>query len=384
MTDLTKLKVSDTKHGAHKIAVLLRKYDKDEILKHLKHSEPGVNIDLPQAKHNLSVSRRGVVPDLWNEARKKGGETIDALVLVSIILSHHQLIDALRNSASKYRFAGTVKRAQFRTDKAYTNLAHTIEELGYSTEHSKDFVRYDFHRLFQIPGLHTLFERLLRLKLVDAGWDEGNSIIDESAKLDLHQVFALSRNQFATWLVTGSLSSESPEPAEIENAEFFSDSDDDELPAGKFEFRAGHNAKKIGVVVADAGAKLRTATLLHNEIQNQMYECLAAQYGKTCVGTEVPTGDGTAIDVVVKTDQFCWFYEIKTGSTVRVCIRQAIPQLLEYAHWQADSSRADKLIIVSPQKLTSQAAAYLDFLRERFKLNIYYEQFQIKQPGAEL
>lgn len=382
MTDLTKLKVSDTKHGAHKIAVLLRKYDKDEILEHLKHSEPGVNIDLPQAKHNLSVSRGGVVPDLWNEARKRGSETIDALVLVSIILSHHQLIDALRNSASKCRFAGTVKRAQFRTDKAYTNLAHTIEELGYSTEHSKDFVRYDFHRLFQIPNLHTLFEELLRLKLVAAGWDEGNSIIEESAKLDLHQVFSLSRSQFATWLITGSMSLESSEPGEIENAEFFSEADDD-LPAAQFEFRAGHNARKIGVVVADAEAKPRTATLLHNEIQNQMYECLAALHGKACVGTEVPTGDGTAIDVVVKTDEFCWFYEIKTGSTVRVCIRQAIPQLLEYAYWQADSSRADKLIIVSPQTLTSQAAAYLDFLRERFKLNIYYEQFRIKQPGAE-
>ncbi len=383
MTDLTKLNVSLTKHGAHKIALLLRKYDKDNILLHLENSEPGVNIELAQAKKNLSVSRRGgVVPDLWNDARQKGSETIDALVLVSIILSHHELIDAIRNSAARYRFAGTVKRAQLQNEKAYTNLAHTIEELGYSTEHSKDHIRYDFHKLFQIPGLHTLFEKLLRLKLVTAGWDESNSIIEESIRLKLHEVFSLGKKQFGTWLITGSLTPENGGTAKIEDHEFFSEADDDR-PAGKFEFRSGHNTKKTGVTVASASTKPQTSTLLHNEIQNQMYESLVKKHGKGCVGTEVPTGDGTAIDIVVNTKDFCWFYEIKTDSSVRVCIRQAIPQLLEYAYWQGDNSRADKLIIVSPKALTPQAAAYLAFLKGQFKLNIYYEQFQIKQPKAE-
>jgi len=382
MTDLTKLDVSLTKHGAHKIAILLRKYDKDDILNHLEGSEPGVNIELAQAKKNLSASRQGVVPDLWNDARQRGSETIDALVLTAIILSHHQIIDAIKNSTARYRFAGTVRRGHSLDGKSYTNLAHIIEELGYSTEHSADHVRYDFYKLFQIPGLHTLFEKLLRLKLVAARWDESNSIIEESTRLGLHEVFALSKKQFGAWLVTGSLTPEALGPVDIEDPEFFSEADDDR-PAGKFEFRAGHNARKTGVITAGAAAKPQTATLLHNEIQNQIYESLAAQYGKASVGTEVPTGDGTAIDVVVKTDQFCWFYEIKTGSSVRVCIRQAIPQLLEYAYWQADGSRADKLIIVSLLKLTPQAAAYLDFLRQRFKLDIYYEQFQIKPSATE-
>lgn len=382
MTDLTKLDVSLTKHGAHKIAILLRKYDKDDILNHLEGSEPGVNIELAQAKKNLSVNRRGDVPDLWNEARQRGSETIDALVLIAIILSHHELISAIKNSTARYRFAGTIKRGHPLDGKAYTNLAHIIEELGYSTEHSADHVRYDFHKIFQIPGLHTLFEKLLRLKLVTAGWDESNSIIEESTRLGIHDIFALNKKQFGAWLVTGSLTPEAQGPADIEDPEFFSEADDDR-PAGKFEFRAGHNAKKTGVVVTAAAAQPQTATLLHNEIQNQMYTSLAAQYGKASVGTEVPTGDGTAIDVVVKTDQFCWFYEIKTGPSVRVCIRQAIPQLLEYAYWQADGNRADKLIIVSPLKLMPQAAAYLDFLRQRFKLGIYYEQIHINPPEAE-
>ncbi len=381
-TDLQKLNVSLTKHGAHKIANLLCKYDKDEVLNHLEHSETGINIDLPQAKQNLSTDRRGVVPDLWNEARIKGSETINALVLSSIILSHHQLIDALEKSADKNRFAGTVKRGYVLDGKSFTNFAHTVEELGYSTEHSPDHVCYDFHKLFQIPELHILFEKLLRLKLVTAGWDQSNSIVGESTRLGLHKVFSLSAKEFGTWLVTGSLNPEDQAPDEIEDSEFFSEADDDR-PTGNFEFKPGHNAKKTGVIVTGTTTEPKTATLLHNEIQNQMYEDLVARYGKACVGTEVPTGDGTAIDIVVKTDRFCWFYEIKTGSSVRVCIRQAIPQLLEYAYWQGDDSRADKLIIVSLKKLTPQAAAYLDFLRQKFKLNIHYEQFRIKPGEAE-
>ncbi|MDE2259339.1 MAG: hypothetical protein KGK17_03325 [Betaproteobacteria bacterium] len=381
-TDLQKLNVSLTKHGAHKIATLLQKYNKDEILNHLIHSEPGINIDLPQAKQNLSADRRGLVPDLWNEARIKGSETINALVLSSIILSHHQLVDAIKKSAAKTRFAGTVKRGDVLSGKSFTNFAHTVEELGYSTDHSADHVCYDFHKLFQIPGLNILFEKLLRLKLIAAGWDQSNSIVEESAQLGLHEVFSLSAKEFGTWLVTGSLISEDQAPDEIEDSEFFSEADDDRS-AGNFEFKPGHNAKKTGVVVAGAAAEPKTAILLHNEIQNQMYEDLVARYGKACVGTEVATGDGTAIDVIVKTDKFCWFYEIKTGSSVRLCIRQAIPQLLEYAYWQGDCSRADKLIIVSPKKLTPQAAAYLDFLRQQFKLNIHYEQFRIKPGEAE-
>jgi len=112
MTELSKLDVSLTKFGAHKVAILLRKYDKDEVLAHLEGSEPGVNIELAQTKKNLSASGIGGVPELWNEARQRGSETIDALVLVAIILSHHQLIEAVKCSTAKSGFAGTVNRGQ--------------------------------------------------------------------------------------------------------------------------------------------------------------------------------------------------------------------------------------------------------------------------------
>lgn len=108
---------------------------------------------------------------------------------------------------------------------------------------------------------------------------------------------------------------------------------------------------------------------------------LVEKYGKDYVGTEVDTGDGTAIDVVVKTDKFCWFYEIKTASSVKACIRQAIPQLLEYAFWRGASDRADRLIIVSQHVVTKEAEIYLKFLREKFHLEIHYEQHKLAKPS---
>lgn len=92
MTNLSKLNVSLTKHGAHKIALLLAKYDKDEVLNHLWGTDEGINIESAQAHKNLSVTAAGKVPDVWNKAREQGEETINALVLIAIIFSHNALI----------------------------------------------------------------------------------------------------------------------------------------------------------------------------------------------------------------------------------------------------------------------------------------------------
>ncbi len=72
MTDLSRLNVSLTKHGAHKIAELLKKYDKDVVLKHLWGSEPGIKIEAAQAKKTLSANSKGEVPEIWNKAKLRG------------------------------------------------------------------------------------------------------------------------------------------------------------------------------------------------------------------------------------------------------------------------------------------------------------------------
>lgn len=369
-TDLRKLTVSLTKHGAHKLASLLIKYDKDQVLDHLRDSESGITIEVAQARKNLSVDANGKVPDVWNEARCWGQQAIDALVLIAIIFSHYRLIEAFRNASEKMPFRGTIRRSQFSDEKEFTNLKHILEQLGYSTTVHLDYVSYDFKKLFDIPGLHVLADRLLRIKLAAARWEQSTSFLDEVTRLGFHDVFSIGADELRSWLSAGS----SQTLVEKQDLEFLAEADDETGP-GRFEFHAGHNLRKTGVVEAKGRDRPLTATLLHNEIQNRLYEQLAAKFGEDCVGTENSTGDGTSIDLVVKTARFCWFYEIKTASSVKACIRQALPQLIEYAYWHGAKDRADKLIVVGPSKMTSHASAYLKFLRDEFGLPICYEQF---------
>jgi hypothetical protein len=375
MTDLNKLTVSLTKHGAHKVAALLKKYDANEVLNHLEDSEPGINIESAQAKKTLSANDQGSVPALWKEAQQQGSETIDALVLIAIIFSHHELISAMQGSSGKRQFSGTINRGVHIDGKAFTNLAHIIEEFGYSTEHSVDHISYDLHKLFHIKELNKLVRKILALKLEAAGWDKKNSVTDESIALEFHKVFSVTEENLKAWLTTGELSELKEPQEETEDLAFFFKGDDkpSSLP---FNFQAGHNRKKTGAVKVTPSKKESTAILLHNEIQNALYIKLVEEFGKDSVGTEVSTGEGTSIDVVVKTDKFCWFYEIKTAPSVRACLRQAIPQLLEYAYWHGKDDRADRLIIVSPLPITKEAETYLNFLRENFQLKVYYQKYQ--------
>lgn len=61
----------------------------------------------------------------------------------------------------------------------------------------------------------------------------------------------------------------------------------------------------------------------------------------------------------------------------KACIRQAIPQLLEYAYWDCVSDKVDRLIVVGPVHLSTEAMTYLTFLREEFSIPIYYETYDI-------
>ena len=371
MTALSSLTVSLTKHGAHKIAFLLSKYDKDEVLNHLWGTDAGINIESVQAHKNLSV-RSGKVPEVWNEARIRGKDTINALVFIAIIFSHYKLISAMKVGAGPSPLKGTIRRGEVIDEKAFTNFAHTVEELGFSTEHSTDHISYDLAKLFQIDGLSRLVLEIFDLKLTTAGWDKKNSLIEEVLRNEFQKVFSVSADRFLDWLTSGALPSEKLK----EDAEFFLGTDGS-AGTGPFKFIPGHRKKKTGKVSVSSPETDIEANLLHNEIQNGLFEQLVKDHGADKVGTEVPTGQGTSIDLVVKSDEFCWFYEIKTAPSAKACIRQAIPQLLEYAYWDCDSDKVDRLVIVGPASITKEAKTYLEFLRKTFSIPIYYEKYDI-------
>lgn len=368
MIELSRLTVSLTKHGAHKIAALLKKYDKDDILNRLEGVEPGINIERAQARKNLSVDGSAKVPDVWNKAREAGSESIDALVLVGVLFSHHQLLTAFRAGRTG-AFRGTIERGITLDGKAFTNIAHIVEELGYSISHTQTEVSYNFSRLFEIPGLHQLALELIALKLRSAGWTKKTDLIDEIINLKLNEVFAVSQDKFRNWLTTGNVDAIGDT---LEDVGFFLDDTNDIGPATPLAFAPGHSPKKTGVVPVAPSKPGSKAELLHNALQTALYEALVKEHGKDSVRTELPTGHGTSIDLVVKTAKSFWFYEIKVAKSLKACIRQAIPQLLEYAYWRADNTVADRLYIAATFAMTKDAESFLALLRERFKLPIYY------------
>ena len=113
--------------------------------------------------------------------------------------------------------------------------------------------------------------------------------------------------------------------------------------------------------------------LLHNDYQKELYCRLSKIYGEDCVGTEVYSS-GLSIDLVVKNGYDFWFYEIKTSSTARACIRQALGQIMEYSYWPGHQP-ATKLVIVGSVQATKEEVEYVDFLRETFGLPLEYQTF---------
>lgn len=372
MTDISRLKVSLTKHNAHKVASLLKKYRASQILDNLNE----VHAEEAQAHKNLSVQPGDKVPDVWAKAKKLGDNAIDALVLVGIIFSHHQLISAMINASSRSGFSGRIERDKQLTAKAYTNFVQIIDQLGYATKRDYNGVSFNLRSMFEIPGLGPLVGELLAYKLAAANWDGKGSIADEAVAQNFHRVFGVTSKELKDWMATDA----QPEAAGTQllpkDEEFFQAEDEGAAPKA-FEFRSGHEERSVEPIARSAPARTK-ANQLHNDIQNRLYGHLKDKLGAANVGTEIDTGSGTAIDVATQEKNKVTFYEIKTGKSVRASIRQAIPQLLEYAYWP-DGKRADELVIVSHLPITKTAERYLKYLREQFKLPLSYRQFDMNK-----
>lgn len=361
-TDLTKLKVSLTKHGAHKIAYLVAEFDKDDVLNHLDGDFRDINIDFAQTRKILSIDDDGVAPNFWNEIKQFGEEDVFDLVFLSIVLSHHDLMDCMIQG---FEDGAVIIRGKIIDGKAYTNFARIIEDLGFAIEHTADYVSFDISRIFYKFYLSSFIFQLIELKLIDAGWEKENSLIDESIKQNIHLVFNLSPNEFTAWLEAN------------QDIETFARKIT--KPKRKFkngiDFKSGHNAKFDGELEYEVTSK-RKKQLKHNQIQNELFKILTEQYPEDKIGTEIKTNVGS-VDLVRVSSKEYIFYEIKTADTVKTSIRQALSQLLEYAYWNKIEN-VSMLIIVAPNRATNSAVRYLRVLRERFNIPIYYQQFNIE------
>ena len=112
-------------------------------------------------------------------------------------------------------------------------------------------------------------------------------------------------------------------------------------------------------------------TNLHDEIKEKLYLQLSKEYGSENVGTEISIGK-KKIDLVVKNSDSYNIYEIKTDPDVRICIREAIGQIIDYAYFECNDN-INKMTIVGPTKINQEAYEYLENIRIKHNLPIYYE-----------
>jgi hypothetical protein len=142
-----------------------------------------------------------------------------------------------------------------------------------------------------------------------------------------------------------------------------------------FQFSSGCSIKASATLITQAEKQLNI-NLRHNKLQEALYNRLVSQYGEDNVGTELPSGIGTSVDLVVRQGAKYWFYEIKTSPSPRACLREAIGQLLEYAFWPG-AQEATRLVVVGETAIDKAGKEYLYCLRRRFSLPIEYEQIVV-------
>lgn len=150
----------------------------------------------------------------------------------------------------------------------------------------------------------------------------------------------------------------------------------------QFIFRHGHTKKK-GTTESSYEAHSSNIDLVQNRMQARIYQQLTKKYGKDNVGTELDAGYGALIDVVVReSSRHFTFYEIKTLYSVRLCIREALAQLLEYAYYP-NKSNASRIVVVSTNAITKEAQSYLEHLRHSFGIPVYYQRYDTELKALE-
>lgn len=113
----------------------------------------------------------------------------------------------------------------------------------------------------------------------------------------------------------------------------------------------------------------------HNEMQNEIHATLKASKEYKNVYFEKGRVDLSA----VKSNGDWHYFEIKTDDP-KMCIRKALGQILEYAHFPS-SHKAKKLIIIGDTKPDDRVVAYLKLLRNIYKLPVSYRCFDFAKKS---
>lgn len=110
----------------------------------------------------------------------------------------------------------------------------------------------------------------------------------------------------------------------------------------------------------------------HNKIQEELQKQLAEKYGDDNVILEE-----NYVDVkLIQPDYLC-FYEVKSSSFASECIKEALGQILLYAHYDEDE-RKKKIYVVGQYPATEQDKIYIEFVKDNLSLEFDYLNVNIE------
>ena len=144
--------------------------------------------------------------------------------------------------------------------------------------------------------------------------------------------------------------------------------------APMFKFKKSHktliSGRSYTIIEKEISIDIR-----HTLIQEKLIRKLTKEYGEDNVSPENEF-DGNRIDLVLREGKKFTFFEIKTGYSVRSCIRQAIGQLLDYAFWPG-MENAHRIVVVGEPECNDEDNNYINYLKAEFRIPIEYMSIKI-------
>jgi hypothetical protein len=113
------------------------------------------------------------------------------------------------------------------------------------------------------------------------------------------------------------------------------------------------------------------ATQKHNILQEALKNKLIEKFGKENVRMEE-----NLVDIKVFQPDKIYFYEIKSSAYASDCIREALGQILLYAHSDNDE-RPKQLIIAGQYKPNDSDISFINYVKKILNLNFSYESIDL-------
>lgn len=143
-----------------------------------------------------------------------------------------------------------------------------------------------------------------------------------------------------------------------------------------FEVRKGKPKDPVENSEYERKPRMVEVSKRHQAIQKKLYEFLSDRYGSDKVTWEFVTENRTQVDLVRKDQNKLIFYEIKTYPSLRVSIREALGQLLEYAHW-IQRPESIEFVIVTDLPINEIAHKYFKALINLYNIPVSYAWFNL-------